>query len=128
MKKLYLTLIAVLLFGGTFSGCRKDELGPSDIRVINKSVFTYEDVFVDTSEGTNDYGNVSPGATTGYKRFAKAYREAYIRLNINGEEYELQPVDFTYEVPLGKGKFSYELSADTLTKALSIHVTADAPL
>ena len=83
---------------------------------------------MDTSEGTNDYGNVSPGATTGYKRFAKAYREAYIRLNINGEEYELQPVDFTYEVPLGKGKFSYELSADTLTKALSIHVTADAPL
>jgi len=128
MKKFYLTFIMALFFTGTFSGCKKNELGPTDIRIINKSVFTYEDVFVDTSEGTNEYGNVAPGVKTDYKRFTKAWREAYIQLNINGVKYEFNPVDYTYEIPLGKGKFSYELSADTTKKELSLHVTADAPL
>jgi len=128
MRKFYFTLIGALLFAGNFSGCKKDELGPTDIRIVNNSVYIYQDVFVDTSEGTNDYGDVAPGAKTDYKRFEKAYREANITLIINDINYEFLPVDYTYEIPLGRGKFSYEISADTTTRVLSIKVTADAPL
>jgi len=69
-------------------------------------------------------------AVTGFvrKRFEKAYREANITLKINDINYEFLPVDYTYEIPLGRGKFSYEISADTTTRVLSIKVTADAPL
>lgn len=128
MKSKFFSYVVFILLVTVLNNCKKDALGPTDIRIINKSVFTYEDVFVDTSFGTNQYGNVAPGGTTDYKRFEKAYREANIKLEINGEEYEFIPVNYTYEIPLGRGKFTYEISADTTAKALTIHVTADAPL
>ncbi len=107
--------------------CNKD-LGPTDIRIKNTTDYTFTNVEVNTSEGINNYGTIAAGETTVYKRFDLAYRQAQIELYIDQEKYTLTPVDFTYEVPLGQGKFTYELAADTTEKVLSIHVTADAPL
>lgn len=120
------TGIFVLLF--LFS-CKKSPDGPTDIRIRNKSGVVYKNVNVDTSGGEHNYGDVNPGGETEYYRFDIAYREAHITLHINNVQYEFIPVDYTYEVPLGQGKFTYELSvADTAEHLLAIHVIADAPL
>lgn len=92
------------------------------------SDFTFTNVEVNTSEGIQNYGTVLAGQETVYKRFDRAYRQAQIELFIENEKYTFIPVAYTYEVPLGQGKFTYELSVDTSKKELSIHVTADAPL
>ncbi|MCD6596383.1 MAG: hypothetical protein J7L04_01770 [Bacteroidales bacterium] len=122
IRLLLVTCIALLALS-----CNKD-LGPTDIRIKNTTDYTFTNVEVNTSEGINNYGTIAAGETTVYKRFDLAYRQAQIELYIDQEKYTLTPVDFTYEVPLGQGKFTYELAADTTEKVLSIHVTADAPL
>ncbi|MCD6200926.1 MAG: hypothetical protein J7K46_03870 [Bacteroidales bacterium] len=109
--------------------CKKSPDGPSDIRIRNKSGVLFKNVHVDTSGGEHNYGEVNPGGVTDYYRFDIAYREAHITLDINDVQYELVPVAYTYEVPLGQGKFTYELSiADTISHLLAIHVIPDAPL
>jgi hypothetical protein len=119
-----MAFISLVIFA--FS-CKKD-LGPTDLRVKNTTDFTFTDVEINTSEGIHNYGTVNGGEITDYKRFDMAYRQAIIELFIHQEKYTLTPGDYTYEVPLGRGRFTYELSADTTAKTLSIHVTADEPL
>lgn len=120
------SLVGILLVWG----CRKKSPeGPTDIRVKNLTTQVFDSVFVDTYSGDHTYGTILPAATTDYKRYDKAYREAYIKLYINQVEYVLIPVDYTYEVFLGQGKFTYELSiADSINHTLSIYVIAEAPL
>lgn len=127
MKSSLLAAFAAFFLLFLISSCRK-ELGPSDLRIKNMSDFTFVNVEVNTSEGIQNYGTVLAGQETVYKRFDRAYRQAQIELFIENEKYTFIPVAYTYEVPLGQGKFTYELSADTSKKELSIHVTADAPL
>ncbi len=122
LVKLAFASLVILAFS-----CKKD-LGPTDLRIKNTTEFTFTDVEVNTSEGIHNFGTVAAGQTTDYKRFDMAYRQAQIELFIGQEQYELIPVDYTYEVPLGRGMFTYEISADTTEKVLSIHVEADAPL
>ncbi len=128
-KKAFLSaVIAVFLVFSTVS-CKKDPDGPSDIRVRNLTTSTFHNVTVNTSGGEYNYGDVPAGEETDYHRFDIAYRQAHITLDIDSVQYELVPVDYTYEVPLGQGKFTYELSiADTAQHKLGIHVIADAPL
>jgi len=128
MQKLFIALVTVMLISVTNS-CRKSPEGPSDIRIRNLSTKVFDDVFVDTSAGEYNYGQIQPGKVTDYHRFDKAYRQAHITLTANGVAYEMVPVDYTYEITLGQGKFTYELNlADTVNHTLSIHVIAEAPL
>ncbi len=109
--------------------CKKSPDGPTDIRIRNLSGKVFTNVNVDTSGGEHNYGSIAAGEETEYHRFDLAYREALITLDIDGVQYKFIPVDYTYEVPLGQGKFTYELSiADTTEHMLAIHVIADAPL
>lgn len=127
MKYCSVAALAAFFLLVSVSSC-KSELGPTDLRITNMSEFTYTDVEVNTSEGIQNYGVVLPGQSTVYMRFDRAYRQAQIELFIDNEKYVFIPVAYTYEVPLGQGKFTYKLSADTVKKELSIHVEADAPL
>lgn len=125
--KLFLIKMAFASLMILVFSCKKD-LGPTDLRIKNTTNFTFTNVEVNTSEGIHNFGTINAGEITGYKRFDMAYRQAQVELFIGQEKYVLIPVDYTYEVPLGRGMFTYELSADTTTKVLSVHVTADAPL
>ncbi len=126
VQKLFLLLLFLLPL---FFSCKKDPQGPTDIRIRNLTDSVFRNVYVNTSGGEYNYGEVKPHTETPYHRFEIAYRQALITLEINGEQYELKPVDYTYEVPLGRGKYTYELAiADTASHKLSIHVIADAPL
>ena len=122
IKLMAVTGLVLLAFS-----CKKP-LGPTDVRVRNTTDYTFTNVEVNTSEGIHNYGTVGAGETTEYKRFDLAYRQAQIELFIDQKKYLLIPVDYTYEVPLGHGMFTYELAVDTTEKVLTIHVTADAPL
>ena len=122
IKLMAVTGLVFLVFS-----CKK-ELGPTDVRVKNTTDYIFTNVEVNTSEGIHNYGTIAAGETSVYKRFDLAYRQAQIELFIDQEKYMLVPVDYTYEVPLGHGMFTYELAADTTEKVLTVHVTADAPL
>ncbi len=128
-KSIFVTAVLTGMLLLTVVSCKKDPDGPSDIRVRNLTTSSFHNVTVNTSGGEYNYGDVLPGTETEYHRFDIAYRQAHITLDIDTVQYELVPVDYTYEVPLGQGKFTYELSiADTAKHKLAIHVIADAPL
>ena len=130
-KNKFILVLSVCIIGILLVwGCRKKSPeGPTDIRIKNSTTQIFDSVYVDTYSGDHTYGTILPADSTDYKRYDKAYREAYIKLYINQVKYELIPVDFTYEVFLGQGKFTYELSiADSINHTLSIHVIPEAPL
>ena len=127
-RKVLLVLAGILAILFIYS-CKKSPDGPTDIRIRNKSTKVFKNVNIDTSGGEHNFGEVNPGGETSYYRFDIAYREAHITLDIDNVPYEFVPVDYTYEVPLGRGRYTYELSvADTVEHLLAIHVIADAPL
>ncbi len=120
------SLVGILLVWG----CRKKTPeGPTDIRVKNSTTQIFDSVYINTYSGDHTYGTILSDATTDYKRYDKAYREAYIKLYINQVKYELIPVEYTYEIFLGQGKFTYELSiADSVNHTLGINVIPEASL
>ena len=123
-------LILVFL---VFIGCDKKEYdrdkGPSDIRIENLTAHVFDSILVKSSEGENYYGSLNSGAQSEYKRFDIAYPQADITLYIDGVKYTYGPVDYTFGVWLGKGKFTYELDIeDPVAHTLSIVVVPDAPL
>ncbi len=127
-KRKFFSILLVSLMGILLVwGCRKKSPeGPTDIRIKNLTTQIFDSVYVDTYSGDHTYGTILPADTTDYERYDKAYREAYIKLYINEVKYEFVPVDFTYEVLLGQGKFTYEL--DIISDTIRIHVIAEAPL
>ena len=77
MKNLLFFLLAFFLF---LYGCSPENDGIR-IRIKNTSTFNYENVYVNTSGGEYDYGNLQAGETSVYREFELAYQYAYIRLD-----------------------------------------------
>ena len=109
MKKvIYITVLAILLFA-----CKKLEYspeGPTDVRVENLSVQTWSEVIVNTSGGIDTFDIISPGDTSGYLRFDKAFPKADISAMINGEKYATDSVDYTGMTYIGQAKITYQVS------------------
>ena len=129
MKKI--TFLSIVLIAIVLTSCNKTEYtpdGPTDIRIHNISLLTYDSVVVINTEfEINEYGTVEPGEQTEYKRFEIAYPREQVNMYIDSVSYEFPPDD-SVRVLLQQGKFTYQLDVDTVTKSLSIHVIADAPL
>ena len=79
---------------------------PSEIRVRNGSDVAFTDVIV----GRNSYGNIEPGRTTEYQTWQRAYRYSNFSFMAESKVYNFVPNDYTGEVPLGQGKFTYVLT------------------
>ncbi len=127
MKKSIALIGLACILAPVFSGCKKESNGPNDVRIQNISVFSYTEVFVDTSKGQNDYGTIPAGGMSEYKRFPFAFNEAYIQLKINGVLHKTDTVNFTALTPLVGGKVTYSVSADTVTRKLVMEVTELLP-
>ena len=132
-NQVWKVLAGIIVFASFVTCCDNKEYdrdkGPSDIRIENMTSRVFDSIFVDTSGGENSYPSLNPGGQSEYKRFEFAYPQADISVYINSVEYTHGPVNYTYAVWLGKGKFTYQLDiADTVNYTLSIKVTADAPL
>jgi hypothetical protein len=83
-------------------GCKKDDLQQQDsdpasyevdIRIKNNSGSYFESVFVNTSGGSYNYGDILPGDTTNYYHFDFAYNYAYVQLIANNDTLVIQPID-----------------------------------
>ncbi len=65
---------------------------------------------METTGGENQNGTLEPGATSSYLPFNEAYRYAHVRLQIDGQEFMIMPIDYVGETKLAKGKYTYTLT------------------
>jgi hypothetical protein len=101
MKKILILIISITAL---FS-CLNDDNNPSQlkIRLANISQFNFQNIVVNTSTKDVNFENINAGQKTEYKVFQKAYRYAFVKLEIDGETYTLQPIDYVGETPLENG-------------------------
>ncbi|MCX6328527.1 MAG: hypothetical protein NTZ85_03285 [Bacteroidia bacterium] len=129
MKKvIYISVLAILFFA-----CKKLEYspeGPTDVRIENLSGQTWYEVIVNTSGGLDTFDIISPGDTSGYLRFDKAFNVADISTMINCEKYATDSVDYTGLTYIGQAKITYQVSILSVQnkKLKIINCSLDAPL
>lgn len=114
MKKCISVLVIVFLL----ISCSNDDSSSNDeessveIRLSNVSAFNFENVMVITTGGDANFTTVNSGQATEYILFEKAYRYAFVELEIEGETFTVQPIDYVGESLLKRGKYTYELDAN----------------
>lgn len=95
----------------------KEDLTKTNIGIKNISTNDYCNVIVLGEEGDNiNYGSLKSRETTCYNSYDKVYAYSHIKLSIDGQEYELQPVGYVGETPLGIGKFTYSVNRNKKSK------------
>ena len=82
-----------------------------NIRVENASIYDYKNVQVQGGTTDHNYGDLNAGETSEYKLYDYAYSYAFVSLQIDGENYTIQPIDFIGEERLDPGNYSYIISA-----------------
>ncbi len=110
VKKVFITIFSLLVFWS----CGNDDLKHNavNIRLSNVSGFDYENIVVIASGDEVDYGDLMAGETSDYKVFEKAYQYAYVELEIEGNTYTIQPIDYVGETPLENGAYTYQIDAN----------------
>jgi len=111
MKKL---LILIILSVALFS-CNDDDdnnLTGLKIRLSNVSHYKFQNIVVNTTTGNVNFEDLNSGQKSAYKEFEKAYRYAYVELEINGKKYTLQPIDYVGETLLANGKYTYKIDVN----------------
>ena len=97
-----------------------------EIRLLNKSDISFDDVEVNFAGQTVRYGSLDPGGLSEYQAVEQAYRYAYIKVTAGDAVYELQPSDDVGENTLPPSRYTYEISLDG--DRLSLLLIADDPL
>lgn len=118
-------LIIITFFTIFFSTACNNESGGVMIRVENTNDFDYENVYVATGNWDNNFGNIQAQSNSKYQLFENAYRYGYVQLEINGETYVVQPIDYVGESLLEEGKYTYILDADTVSGHMSLDFRKD---
>lgn len=80
--------------------------------MTNISQFNYENIIVNTSTGNINFNNLNSKQSSEYKTFKKAYRYAFVELQIDGKTYTFQPIDYVGESLLKKGYYTYQIDAN----------------
>lgn len=107
MKKILILIISIAVL----IGCSKDESNPK-IRLANTSQYDFQNIVVNTTTGNINFEDLNSGQKTEYKVFEKAYRYAYVELEIEGKTYKLQPTDYVGENSLENGNYTYQIDAN----------------
>jgi hypothetical protein len=110
MKKIFFVLVIFSLLSCSKDALAPDSNGEIEIRIWNDSNYEFDEVFVDTKGGQNDYGKLVSGNRSNYKKYNSAYRYAFVSFKIKGKAYSIQPVDYVGEELLEKGKYTYKIS------------------
>lgn len=112
---LYFSLVVLL-------SCTKDNTETEvQIRLANKSTVAFEDA---TFNGEN-FGDLAPKETSEYRTFVGAYAYGAVSITIEGEQYGWIPIDYVGEVPLDKGKYTFEYTFDRQTELLTDRLVRD---
>ncbi|MCZ4222953.1 hypothetical protein [Pedobacter rhodius] len=111
MEKILILIITI----ATMVSCSKengnDAMG-SEIRLSNTSKYNFKNIVVNTSTGEVNFGDLNAGQKTEYKIFKKAYRYAFVKLEIDGKTYTIQPIDYVGETVLKDGRYTYQLNVN----------------
>lgn len=109
MKKILALIFAINMVVACTKEKRHNQLGP-EIRLSNSSQHNFKNVIINTGTGEVDFGDLSSGKQTEYRKFNKAYRYAFVKLEIDGKEYTIQPIDYVGEKVLPDGRYTYQIS------------------
>ena len=109
MKKLSILLILIVTL---FSCSNDDDSSGVKIKLSNASKFNFKNITVNTSTGNVNFEDLNSGQKTSYKVFEYAYSYAFVELQIDGQTYTLQPIDYVGETTLEKGNYTYEITAN----------------
>ena len=108
MKRI-VPILAIIICLTACKRTRIEPEGPTDVRVFNNSDRIFENIVVNTSGGTYDFGNLEPQAYSTYHRFEKAYPKADILLKAGGTTYSTPQQDYTYMQYMGQMKITYKI-------------------
>jgi len=111
MKKFLILIITIT----AMISCSKDSSdNPSGlkIRLSNSSQYNFKDIVINTTTGDVNFGNLNSGQKTDYNEFNKAYRYAFVKLEIDGKTYTIQPIDYVGETTLKDGSYTYEINVN----------------
>jgi Flp pilus assembly protein TadG len=111
MKRFLILIIAIT----AMISCSKDSSdNPSGlkIRLSNSSQYNFKDIVINTTTGDVNFGNLNSGEKTEYKEFNKAYRYAFVKLEIDGKTYTIQPIDYVGESTLKDGSYTYQIDVN----------------
>ncbi|NVO29825.1 hypothetical protein [Hymenobacter lapidiphilus] len=116
MKQLVLLLL--LCLGSLLHvSCKKEPAaGEVFIRVKNASSYQFQSVQVRAPDDENNYGALGTGKETSYAAYTTAYRYAYVKVLIDGQEFVFQPIDYVGELPLQPGKYAYVLDVENIMR------------
>lgn len=138
MKKILSVLALASLLIVTVTSCKKrcmTEEGPTDVRILNETGQTIEDVTVTTTDDTSydervyNFGAVADRAYTEYHRFDIAFPKADITLKIAGVTYSTPLSNFSYLTYIGQDRITYTLTiADQVNHVLGLEVTIEEPI
>jgi hypothetical protein len=89
------------------------------IRVQNNSDVNFTNVIVQSGNVENGYGTILARSNSDYKEFEYAFKYAAVWLRSENQEFSLVPNDYTGEIPLRAGYYTYRigLSSANLTDA-----------
>jgi len=127
MKKTLLSLFIVF----AFIACKKTEyepIGPTDVRIYNKTDTVFTDVLVNTSGGEFNYGTIEPKSYSEYHRFEKSYPKVDISLKINEVQFASENQDYTYYNYLGQVKCTYRIYINKTNGLVEMELVYEAPL
>lgn len=106
--------------GFIFNSCSNhnevDEISVN-IRLANTSSYTFKNITVDTNGGKQTFSEIKSGEVTEYRPFSKAYRYAYIELEVEGRKAQLIPIDYVGETTLPNGKYTYQLNVELINSS-----------
>lgn len=105
MKKIFLLLILISVGMSCSSDDDNTDNTEVNIRLRNVSTENFENVSVLSFS----LENLDASETSEFRQFDRAYRIASVFLEINGEEFDLQIIDFVGESPLSNGDYTYEI-------------------
>ena len=109
MKKILILILAISM---SCSGDDDSNTSELNIRLSNVSPYNFQNIVVNTGTRNTNFENINSQQKTGYKTFETAYRYAFVELEIDGETYTLQPIDYVGETLLENGNYTYEIYAN----------------
>jgi hypothetical protein len=110
MNKILILIISISTLLSCSNG--NDNSSELNIRLSNISQFDFKNITVNTSNENVNFEDINSGQKTDYKTFDTAYRYAFIELEIDGETYTLQPIDYVGETPLENGNYTYQIDVN----------------
>ena len=110
MKKLLILIISI----GTLVSCTYDNNDSMlNIRLSNVSQFDFQNIVINTTTRIKNFENISSQETTNYKTFQTAYSYAFVELQIDGETYTFQPIEYAGQTPLKNGNYTNHIDVNS---------------